>query len=104
MLAWKLREAYEVGFRGFKHERTTQMHLTCAKGAPPLRRKIERVDEVYCDLCGTEVWVEKDEAEGPARDALEVLLYGEGPKKVKREVEIDLEPQEPLVGVVKETA
>merc|ERR1719424_2348511 len=31
MLAWKLRDAYEVGFRGFKAERPTQMHLTCAK-------------------------------------------------------------------------
>lgn len=104
LLAWKLRDAYEVGFRGFKHERTSQMHLTCAKGAPPLRRKIERVDEVYCDLCGTEVWVDKDEPEGPTRDALEELLYGAGPKKVTKKAEADDEPKTPLVGVVKETA
>merc|ERR1719487_602175 len=45
-LAWRLRDAYEVGFRGFKHERPTQMHLTCAKGAPPLIKKVARVDDV----------------------------------------------------------
>lgn len=54
-LAWRTREAYEVGFRGKKFERTTQMHLTCAKGAPPLKKAVAKLDEIYCDLCGSDI-------------------------------------------------
>merc|ERR1711988_1069594 len=79
MLAWRLREAYEVGFRGFKHERPTQMHLTCAKGAPVLQKKVARVDEVYCDVCGQDVMVEKEEKEEYI-DPLEMAL---NPEKFK---------------------
>lgn len=73
MLAWRLRDAYEVGFRGFKHERASQMHITCAKGAPILTKKVARVDDVYCDLCGVDVMVDKD-AEEVVIDALDLAL------------------------------
>merc|ERR1740117_23669 len=87
MLAWKLRDAYEVGFRGFKHQRPTQMHLTCARGAPALTRKVARTDDVYCDMCGNDVAVEKD-AKEEFVDPMEMMMrqmqgIKEEEKKVK---------------------
>jgi len=103
MLAWRLREAYEVGFRGFKHERPTQMHLTCAKGAPPLIKKVTRVDDVYCDLCGNDVMVEKDaESDDKIMDELEALLRtGVIQEKAKKK---EKAKKELLDGELKESA
>jgi hypothetical protein len=68
MLAWRTQEAYEVGFRGKKYERITQMHLTCAKGAPVRKKRVVRIEEVYCDMCGKDIAVDTDpDREKPPR-------------------------------------
>jgi hypothetical protein len=103
MLAWRLREAYEVGFRGFKHERPTQMHLTCAQGAPVLTKKVTRVDEVYCDMCGADVNVDKDDRDEFV-DPLESLFkMAQEEAKAKPAAQQD-EEQGPLPGALKESA
>merc|ERR1739841_4372 len=102
-----------VGFRGFKHDKPTQMHLTCAKGAPNINRKVARVDDVYCDMCGIDVMVDKDEDKDIFIDPLEMLMsqnikeqqaaktMGQDPTMKKG---ADGEDHGPLEGAVKESA
>lgn len=114
-LAWRLREAYEVGFRGQKTERPTQMHLTCSAargpgGIPELQTKIDRVEEVYCDLCGADVELDPEELnmQGSAHQELPGMLAGfaaageiAAAPKPKAKPKVDDGP--PLEGNVKES-
>lgn len=54
-LAWRVRDAYEVGFRGRKREKVTEMHITCEKGVGQLPKRVTRIDEVFCDMCGIDL-------------------------------------------------
>lgn len=52
-MASRIRDAYEVGFRGCKRERVTLMHVRCTSGAPPLRKEVTAsIEHVHCDMCG----------------------------------------------------
>jgi len=55
VMAWRVRDAYEVGFRGRKREKVTEMHVNCDNGAPLLVKRVARIDEVYCDMCGVDL-------------------------------------------------
>jgi len=56
-LAHKVRDAYEVGFAGWKTERPTQVHILMYKAAPPRLKTVITLEEgpIWCDMCGDDV-------------------------------------------------
>lgn len=87
-LAWRMRDAYEVGYRGRKRDRLTQAQLTCAKNALPLTKRVVSLEETMtCDTCGIVIEQEKDagaQAQHGMLDHVDMVLRTQ-PKPPKKD-------------------